>query len=573
MLQSKLIGKTQKEWPNEATLKSHGLLIKGGYVKQVTSGIYSLLPLAKKVYNKIENIIREEMDAIDSQETLMSVVSTRALWEASKRYDVVGEELLKFKDRTGADLVLSMTNEETAVHNVMSDAVSYQKYPFSIYQIQTKFRDEARSRGGLIRVREFTMKDAYSFHTSEESLNETYNEFFKAYEKIYKRVGIPEVISVSSDNGMMGGSGSHEFMLLCDAGEDKIVLCNECGYKSNMEVAKVETVDVGSTNIDELVKIHTPGVKTIEALHEFTNHPVVQMAKAVIYTRLDNNKTVIVFIRADKDVNEAKLRNYLGSDIVTKVASDEDDIAYGSVGPVGLDYTKVDVVFDKSLENESSLMAGANLDDYHISGINIKRDVGEVTYVDVAKITCNDICPECKKRALQISNGIEVGNIFKLGTKYTENMNMTYLDENSKEQHPIMGCYGIGVERLMASVLEAKATENATNWPASIAPFDVHICPIGYPNKAEVKEVTDNIYSSLKAKKLDVLLDDRNKTAGIKFADADLIGAPIRIVVGLKNLENGNVEIKVGEETTLVKVEDVVDFVKNKNEELLQKYN
>lgn len=572
MLQSKLIGKTNKEWPNEATLKSHGLLVKGGYIKQVTSGIYSLLPLARKVSKKIEDIIREEMNNTESQEILMPLVSTKALWEASGRYDMIDGELLKFKDRTGADLVLSMTHEEIAVYNVMLDAVSYQKYPFSIYQIQTKFRDEARSRGGLIRVREFTMKDAYSFHTNEKSLDDTYEKFFKAYERIFKRVGIPEVVSVASDNGMMGGSASHEFMLLCDAGEDKIVLCNECGYKSNIEVAKVEDVTPCTNKIEQINKIYTPGIKTIEELHKFTSVPINQIIKAVIYTRVDNNKTVIVFLRADKEVNEAKLRNYLHTDVVTKLPSNDDKIVYGFVGPVGLDSEKIDIVFDKSLENETSLIAGANEVDYHVSGVNIKRDVGDVVFVDIAKITSEDACPECKKCALTISNGIEVGNIFKLGKKYTETMNMTYLDENGKNNHPIMGCYGIGVERLLASVLEAKATQNATNWPASIAPFDVHICPISYQKNELVKNVTDKIYESLKSMKIDVLLDDRDKTAGIKFADADLIGAPIRIIVGLKNLENGNIEVKIGEEAKLVKIEEVQQFVINKKEELLEKY-
>lgn len=572
MLQSKMLGKTQKEWPSEATLKSHGLLLKGGYIKQVTSGIFSLLPLARKVSLKIENIIREEMNAIDAQEVLMPLVSTKELWSLSERYENVGKELIKFKDRTDTDLVLSMTHEEIAVHNAMSDAVSYQKYPFSIYHIQTKFRDEARSRGGLIRVREFTMKDAYSFHTSEESLDKIYEDYYKAYERIYKRVGLDKVVAVKSDNGMMGGSGSHEFMLLCDAGEDKIVICDECGYKSNMEIAEVTGIEPATTKVEELKKIHTPGVKTIDGLHEFSNVPVEHMAKAVIYSRLDNNKTVIVFVRADREVNEAKLRNHLGYDITPKVASSEDDIAYGSVGPVGLDLSVVEVVYDKSLENEVWLLAGANEVDYHLSGINIKRDVGEVEYVDIAKIIDKDICPICKKKALKVSNGIEVGNIFKLGKKYTETMKMSYLDENGKEEYPYMGCYGIGVERLLASVLEETATENATNWPASIAPFDVHICPIGYPNKEVVKEITDKLYNDLIKEGFDVLLDDRNKNAGVKFADADLVGAPIRLVIGIKNLENNEIETKIREETKLIKVDEIIDFVKNKNKELLEKY-
>ena len=569
MLQSKLIGDTKKEWPNEATLKSHGLLLKGGHIKQMASGIFTLMPLGKKVASKIENIIREEMNNVGAQEILMPVVATKKLWDTAKRYESIGSELLRFKDRTGAEMVLSMTHEEAAVFSVLNEASSYTKYPFAIYQIQTKFRDEARSRGGLIRVREFTMKDAYSFHTSKESLDEVYDKYYEAYNKIFTRVGIPEVVAVASDTGMMGGSGAHEYMLLCDAGEDKIVTCDSCNYSANMDVAICKKSAPATTIEKDLEEIFTPDTKTIDDLEQFFKLDRTNFLKAVVYYRIDTDETVIVFIRADKEVNETKLRNILKVDdehLVPKTEEDTDGICYGFIGPVGLESkVKTVVVYDKSIEDEVSLISGANKENYHLSGINLKRDVENVEFVDVAKVNAGDICPICGKATLKISNGIEVGNIFKLGEKYTRAMGMTYLDENGKVQTPIMGCYGIGVGRLMASVLEAKATDKKVNWPMSIAPFAIHICPLDYTINDEVKAEADELYCTLTKRGYDVLLDDRAKSAGVKFADADLIGAPIRIVVSGRNLENGQLEVKEtgNEEALLINKEEIFEFIKN----------
>ena len=567
MLQSKLIGDTKKEWPTEASVISHGLLLKGGYIKQMASGVYTLLPLAKRVTTKIENIIRDEMNKIDAQEILMPLVATKKLWDMSGRYDSVGSELLRFKDRNNAEMVLSMTHEEATVFSVLNEASSYQKYPFAVYQIQTKFRDEARPRAGLIRVREFTMKDAYSFHTDDKSLDETYDKYYEAYNNIFKRVGIPEVVAVASDTGMMGGSGAHEFMLLCDSGEDKIINCTSCNYSANMEVAYTKKYDVASKEEEKLEKIATPGVKTIEALSKFLNLNENVLGKAVIYQRLDTNETIIVFIRADKEVNETKLRNLLGIDdeqLIPKKEDETDNITYGFVGPINLK-ARATIVYDKSLENEKSLVFGANEIDYHLKGVNILRDVGEVEFVDIAKVDENDYCPICGKKTLTISNGIEVGNIFKLGTKYTKMMNMTYIDENGKKQYPIMGCYGIGVGRLFASVLEAKADQKRLNLPPSIAPFDIHICPIDYTKNDEVKSLSNEIYNEL-TKKYDVLLDDRNKNPGVKFADADLVSAPIRIVVSPRNIESNILEIKTidSDESILIKKEELKEYIENK---------
>ncbi len=556
MLQSKLLGDTKKQWPNEAVVKSHGILLKGGYIKQMASGIYTLMPLGKKVISKIENIIRDEMNKIDSQEILMPLVATKKLWDMSGRYDSVGSELLRFKDRTGTDMVLSMTHEEATVFTALNEATSYQKYPFSVYQIQTKFRDEARPRAGLIRVREFTMKDAYSFHTNTESLDEEYNRFFNAYNNIYRRVGIPEVIAVASDTGMMGGSGAHEFMLLCDAGEDKIVVCKDCNYSANMEVAYTDEIKPFSTEEEKLEKIYTPDIKTIEALHKFTKEPIEKMGKAVIYKRLDTNETIVVFIRADRQVNETKLRNLLKVDdeaLVPKVPEKDDNITYGFVGPKDFKGKDAVVICDISLKNEKSLIVGANEENYHFKGLNIARDVGETEYFDVSKVELDDACPICKNHSLTISNGIEVGNIFKLGDKYTKTMNMTYQSEDGKLSYPIMGCYGIGVGRLMASVLEKRAGENSVNWPASIAPFDIHIISLDFTKNAEVRNRSLEIYEKLQNLGYDVLLDDRNKTAGVKFADSDLIGAKLRVVISKKNMENNSIEIKsLNDETPII---------------------
>ncbi len=572
MLQSKLIGDTKKEWPNEASVVSHGVLLKGGYIKQMATGIYTLMPLGKKVIAKIENIIREEMNKVGAQEILMPVVATKKLWDMSGRYDSVGSELLRFKDRNNTEMVLSMTHEEATVYSLLSEASSYQKYPFSVYQLQTKFRDEARPRAGLIRVREFTMKDAYSFHTSQESLDEEYDKFFEAYNNIYKRVGIPQVVAVASDTGIMGGSGAHEFMLLCDSGEDKIVHCSSCNYNANMEVAYTTKYDVVNKKEEEIEKIYTPNIKTIEDLKEYTKLETCNLGKAVIYKRLDTGKTIIVFLRADREVNETKLRNLLKVDdeaLVPKKEEKDDNIVYGFVGPVNLN-TDAQVIYDKSLENEKSLVFGANEKDYHLKGVNILRDVGKVDFVDVAKVLETDYCPICNKKELTISNGIEVGNIFKLGDKYTKMLNMTYSDENGKTHFPLMGCYGIGIGRLFASVLEARATENKLNLPPSIAPFDIHICPLDYTKNEQVKKLADDIYELLKLNGYDVLLDDRNKNAGVKFADSDLISAPIRITVSKRNIENGDLlEIKVydNDETTLVTKDELVKYIEDKRKE------
>ncbi|MEE1304041.1 MAG: proline--tRNA ligase [Agathobacter sp.] len=568
-----LVGLRFKERPADCVIDSHAFSMRGGYVKYVSNGIYSLYPPMKRITSKIENIIRQEMDAYDCQEVLFPVVLPGSLWEESGRYESVGAELLRFEDRSGSKMVLGMTHEEAAVQLVREYGSTYAKYPFSIYQIQTKFRDEARPRAGLIRVREFTMKDAYSFHTSQENLEQYYDKMANAYDRVFARAGIPEVISVKSDSGMIGGSVSHEYMLLVDAGEDSIVLCEDCGYSANMEAADTTVDNSGCAEMRELEKINTPHCKTMDEVCSFLKAKVTESCKAVVYQKNLTDEYVIVFIRGDYEVNETKLTNLLGEKVHPADITLESGIVAGFCGPYKMD-AKATIIYDKSLEGIESMVCGANEEDYHYVGLNIKRDIGDVEYVDVSKIQTGGICPCCGKKTIKISRGIEVGNIFQLGTKYTESMGMTYTDENGEEQTPIMGCYGIGVGRLAASVCEAKHDDYGPIWPISIAPWQVHLCCMRVDD-AECKATADKIYEELENKGIEVIYDDRDVRAGAMFADADLLGVPVRLVVGPKNLKDGKVELKTRDKSIseLVDVDNTVDEVQAVIDKLFQEIN
>ncbi|MBQ8784031.1 MAG: proline--tRNA ligase [Clostridia bacterium] len=537
---SKLLLETLRDAPGDCIIESQKLMTRGGYMKYMHNGIYSLFAPTKRMAKKIENIIREEMDRIDGQEVMFPVVMPASLWEESGRYTSIGSEMARFKDRSGNDVVLGMTHEEAAVHLARNTANSYSHYPFMIYQIQTKFRDEPRCRGGLIRVREFTMKDAYSFHTSQEDLEQYYERCYEAYERIFKRAGAKNVVAVKSDSGMMGGSISHEFMLLADIGEDTLAICPECGYKANMEAADVK-VENESGEMEELKKIHTPDVKTIDELCDFLSIPATKLCKAVVYQKNLTDEYIIVFIRGDLDVNETKLRNFIGEEIHPAIITEESGIVAGFIGAVN-QKAKAQLVFDSSLIGLESTVCGANEVDYHYVGFNVKRDFGEVEYVDVAKIFEGAICPCCGKKSITISNGIEVGNIFQLGTKYTKSMDMTYLDSNGVAQHPIMGCYGIGVGRLIASICEESHDDYGPIWPISIAPWQVQICNLRKKNE-EVSAVCEKLYDDLQKNHIEVLYDDRDMRPGSMFADADLFGIPVRVVVSPKTCEKGIVEV------------------------------
>ena len=565
----KLVGDRFKQRPSDCNIDSHALMIRGGYMKYVANGIFSSYMPLKRITRKIEQIIREEMDAIDGQEVSFPVVMPATLWQESGRYESIGSELLRFTDRNKAQMVLG-THEEAAVQLVREYANSYSKYPFMIYQIQTKFRDEARPRGGLIRVREFTMKDAYSFHTSQEDLEEYYMRCHKAYERIYARAGIPEVISVKSDSGMMGGSISHEFMLLTPIGEDSIAICKDCGFRANMEAAESIIENTRDAESQPLAEVHTPNIHTIEDICEFLRTPQDKSCKAVVYQRNHDDSYVVVFIRGDLDINETKLTNFLGCDIHPAVITPECGLNAGYIGPVGLP-EGMTVLFDKSLQNTNNLSCGANKDEYHYTGLDIDRDCKNVEYHDFAKIIEGGICPSCGKKHITISRGIEVGNIFQLGTKYTKSMGMTYLDKDGSTQTPIMGCYGIGVGRLAASVCEAHHDDYGPIWPMAIAPWQVHICAVR-ADDAEVKEKADALYEELQKRGVEVIYDDRAVSAGVMFSDADLLGIPLRVIVSPRNLKDGVIEISARDKSFSEKLNpaDVADRIQEKIAELMQ---
>ena len=541
----KLVGERFKEQPADCVIDSHGLMVRGGYMKYVANGIYSSFTPLKRITKKIEQIIREEMDRIDGQEVSFPVVMPASLWMESGRYDSVGKELMRLKDRNDTPLVLGMTHEEAAVQLVREYGNSYSKYPFMIYQIQTKFRDEARPRGGLIRVREFTMKDGYSFHTSQQDLEAYYARCYEAYERIFARAGIPEVVGVTSDSGMMGGNLSDEFMLLTPVGEDSIVICTECDYRANMEAAENILEPTVRLEDAELKLVHTPNMHTIEEVCDFLKSPKERSCKAVVYQQTEDDRFVVLFIRGDLEVNETKLKNYLGSDIRPADITEDCGLKAGFIGPYHLHVDGI-VLFDRSLEGMNQVCCGGNEMDYHYTGLDFNRDLEaeyeNITYYDFAKIQDGGICPVCKKHSLSISRGIEVGNIFQLGTKYSKAMNMTYLDENNELKNPIMGCYGIGVGRLAAAVCEAHHDEYGPIWPKEIAPWQVHICAVRADDE-QVKAVADQLYQSLMDDGIEVLYDDRAVRPGNMFSDADLLGIPLRVIISPRNLSDQVIEL------------------------------
>lgn len=560
----KLVGERFKEKPTDCVIESHTLMMRGGYMKDITKGIYSQYMPLKRICRKIEAIIREEMDAIDGQEVLFPVTLPAGLWEESGRYESVGSELLRFSDRNGANMVLGMTHEEAAVHLVRDYAKSYNCYPFMIYQIQTKFRDEARPRAGLIRVREFTMKDAYSFHTSQEDLERYYQICYDAYNRIFARAGIPDVVTVASDSGMMGGNLSHEYMLLTPIGEDSIATCESCDYRANMEAAK-SIVDNEKDSTDaELTKVYTPDIHTIEEICDFLKTPLEKSCKAVVYQKNATDDFVIIFIRGDLDVNETKVTNYLGEEIHPAVITETCGLNAGYIGPVNLNVTgEYTVIYDKSLQGTNNLSCGANEEEYHFTGLCMERDIPGATYIDVAKIKEGGICPVCGKKTITISRGIEVGNIFQLGTKYTESMDMQYLDAEGNSHHPIMGCYGIGVGRLAASVCEAHHDDFGPIWPISIAPWQVHLCCLRVDDE-KTKAYADSLYEELQKQHIEVIYDDRKARPGVMFSDADLLGVPIRLIVSPRNMGESVVELVTRDKSIQEKVAmaDVVETVK-----------
>lgn len=538
---SQLLGKRYKEAPASCVTASHQLMTRGGYMKYVGSGIYSLYTPGKRIMQKIEAIIRDEMNRIDGQEVQFPVVMPASLWQTSGRYDAIGSELLRFEDRNHTPMVLGMTHEEASVQLVSHTADSYADYPFMIYQIQTKFRDEPRARAGLIRVREFTMKDAYSFHTSLEDLQAYYQRCYQAYENIFKRAGVKNMVAVQSDSGMMGGQVSHEFMLLTEIGEDRIALC-DCGYRANVEVAQSIIVNERDDIDEALQLVETPDQKTIEDVAHFLNKDIIHSCKAVCYETQTTHQSLVVFIRGDLEVNETKLRNHLGEEVLPLDITEDIPLTPGFIGPVHLD-SSIRVVYDASMKDGMHFVCGANQTDYHYTGLDMQRDVPNAIFVDVAKIKEGGICPHCHQPSVRVQNGIEIGNIFQLGDKYSKTMGLTYLDCDGKEKNPIMGCYGIGIGRLAASICEESHDDFGPIWPITIAPWQVEVIYLKHKDPM-VKQVADKLHQELQELGIEVLYDDRDMRPGALFAEADLFGLPFRVIVSGKNVANGEVEVK-----------------------------
>lgn len=558
---SKLVGKRVKECPANASLKSHILLVRAGYIKQVGTGIFSLMPPAQRVSLKIQNIIRDEMNKLGGQEVLFPVVMPRELWDMSGRYSSIKDEMVRFKDRTGHDMLLGMTHEEAAVHMMLNTATSHEDLPCMIYQIQTKFRDEARARGGLIRVREFTMKDAYSFHTSQADLEDYYQKVYDAYVRIYKRIGFKNFISVKSDTGMMGGKVADEFMAVTDAGEDKLVICPHCGYSSNMEVADAIKEENDGVVGGEMKEVFTGNAHTIEDVCTFLETDIKNTVKAVCYQTLDE-KLVVCFVRGDCEVNETKLSKLVLSELYP-VDVEASGLRAGNIGCVNLTVPEGSFVFyDKTLQGLENFVTGANKKDFHFKNVSISRDCNVDKFVDITLVREGDLCPICHK-PVSLKRGIEIGNIFQLGTKYTKPMGMKVNMPDGTSIEPIMGCYGIGVGRCLASVIEEKGDDKGLVWPMTIAPWQVYLCPLHLENEI-VSDAANDVYEKLEKAGVEVLFDDRQVSAGVKLTDSELMGMPIRVVISPKTLANNQAEITIREsgEKSFISIDELVEEVK-----------
>ncbi len=567
MLFSKMFIPTVKEEPKEAEVISHRLMLRAGFIRRLASGIYTWLPLGLKSLRKVENIIREEMNKKGAQEIIMPFVQPKELWEESTRWDKYGKELLRLRDRNNRELCLGPTHEEVVTDLVRREVRSYRELPVNLYQIQTKFRDEIRPRFGVMRSREFVMKDAYSFDADEQGAEKSYMDMYDAYTNIFKRCGFRFRV-VEADTGQIGGSFSHEFMVLADTGEDVIISCDTCGYAANLERA-----EVGYPNTDHHTEkkgfykeIETPGQRKIEEVSSFLGVPPERLLKTIIY---NTDKGVIgVLIRGDREINETKMRNLLSLEYLE--LADEvtiEDVTGGPLGfsgPIGL---KIPLYADRDVLFMEDFVVGGNKKDVHIIDVNM-GDFSVVGYFDLKIAREGDRCPRCNG-SLASTRGIEVGHIFKLGLKYSKAMRATFLDKNGEEKYMVMGCYGIGVSRVVAAAIEQGNDENGMILPAAIAPFEVDVLPVN-SSHPESMELADNIYRQLVDKKIDVLFDDRHERPGVKFKDCDLMGIPLRVTIGERNLKDGLVEIKAREkrESIKVKKEDIVRRVEEYVEEL-----
>ena len=542
MKQSMTLIPTLKEVPADAETRSHQLLLRAGFIRQNASGIYSYMPLAKKVLQKVEAIIREEMDNAGAVELLMPALQQAELWQESGRWYTYGPELMRMKDRHEREFALGATHEEVITSLVRDAVKSYKKLPLALYQIQTKFRDEKRPRFGLLRGREFIMKDAYSFHSNQESLDEMYDKLFTAYSNVFRRCGL-NFRAVIADSGAMGGKDTHEFMVLSEVGEDTIAYSDTSEYAANIEMAPVlAQYSKSNEEPQELEKAATDNKKTIEEVSTFLNVAKEQCIKTLLFKA--DEKYVLVLVRGDHEVNDIKLKNLLEAAAVELADAEETKqilgCAVGSLGPIGV--KDIEIIADHAVEAIVNGVCGANEEGIHYVNANPDRDFHVTRYADLRFIQEGDPSPD-GQGTIQFAKGIEVGHIFKLGTRYSEAMEAAYLDENGRTQPMIMGCYGIGVSRTMAAVAEQFSDENGFIWPRSLAPFDLHLIPINMKDEDQ-SAVAEELYTMLKRDRYEVLMDDRQERPGVKFADSDLIGLPIRITVGKKASE-GIVEVKV----------------------------
>ncbi|GAB1613864.1 proline--tRNA ligase [Mammaliicoccus lentus] len=560
MKQSKVFIPTLREEPAEAESISHKFLLKSGMIKQNARGIYSYLPTAKRVLNKIERIVREEMERIDGVEVLMPVLQPSELWEESGRWEAYGSELMRLKDRNNRDFALGPTHEEIITSLVRDELKSYKRLPITLFQIQSKFRDEKRPRFGLLRGREFIMKDAYSFHSDEESLDETYNDMYNAYHNIFTRVGL-KFRPVLADSGAIGGDHTHEFMALAEIGEDTIVYSDSTDFAANIEKAEVVyTPNPEHTEIKELEKVETPDVKTAQALADFLNVTLDRIIKSMII-KVDD-EYVMILIRGHHELNDVKLKTFFKTENIELATETEIENIMGakpgSLGPVNVD--KIKIYADQFIQDINNLAVGANEDGYHYLNANVDRDFKVEAYGDFRFILEGEALPNNLGNA-KFAEGIEVGQVFKLGTKYSESMNATFLNEQGRAQPLIMGCYGVGISRTLSAVIEQHHDDNGIIWPKAISPYDLHLIAIN-PKQEAQKELSDQIYEQLR-EKFDVLYDDRKERAGVKFNDADLIGLPVRIMVGKKASE-GIVEVKRRDNTESqeVHVDEIEEVIK-----------
>ena len=543
---SKILIPTLKEDPADAEVISHKLLVRAGFIRQVSRGVYDYFPLALRVIRKIEQIVREEMNRAGAQELLMPITAPAELWQESGRWEMYGKELLRFKDRNERDFCLGPTHEEIVTDLVRRSVRSYRELPFNLYQIQTKFRDEPRPRFGLMRGREFIMKDAYSFHTDVEDCRREYDNMYQTYKRIFSRCGL-RFRPVEADTGTIGGSQSHEFQVLAESGEDAIVSCNTCDYAANVEKAEVKAARPTGRDIAEvspkLEKVSTPGKKSVAEVAEYLKLPSENFIKTLVY-RTDSGEFVAVLARGDHEVNELKLKTVLGCREIA--LADEASVATaigvapGFLGPIGL---KLRVLADLSVHGMRAAVTGANEPNAHFINVDQERDFTPTVFADLRLAIAGDPCPRCEHGRLEAHRGIEVGQVFYLGTKYSIAMGATYLDAEGRERPIEMGCYGIGVSRLVAAAIEQNHDANGIIWPFSVAPFQVLLLPINYKDQS-IREATDNLYGELQKHGVEVLLDDRDERPGVKFKDADLVGIPLRVTIGAKGLEKGCLELR-----------------------------